>query len=408
MTIQYKHSDTFIFEPETFRLVLETKEIKLSHKESAVLQQLCENAMRVVDRRTMLTDIWGDSESSDISLNKTILQLRRKFESIGIRGAIDTIPRVGYMLKLPIEILQGNSLTHREEILEKDTDDQSEEVTEIAQFIPPKRGVKRGKLLIASTIILFTFLCVFITVKLGLFGTNTERNYDILINKPKNQEQGRTLLFSGKISESDYDKYIAFSKYVNENISYYALASRSTLSFINLDKNENKIWQKTFLMDPTREISTQLKCIANYINNYKAQPMRVSHVSGMTFVRLDFYRPCSGGDAYIGWLLLKSTAKDEPGATWTQDISFTDKDGRVIFHLKRFSRENAMSKGTELNIKSFQVDYVNQDALQLDSNIYDIFNELTQDYILLKTIDKKHEIYASSILDGIIFYIERF
>ncbi|MBJ6907256.1 winged helix-turn-helix domain-containing protein, partial [Vibrio cholerae] len=73
MTIQYKHSDTFIFEPETFRLVLETKEIKLSHKESAVLQQLCENAMRVVDRRTMLTDIWGDSESSDISLNKTIL-----------------------------------------------------------------------------------------------------------------------------------------------------------------------------------------------------------------------------------------------------------------------------------------------------------------------------------------------
>ncbi len=409
MTIQYKHSDTFIFEPETFRLVLETKEIKLSHKESAVLQQLCENAMRVVDRRTMLTDIWGDSESSDISLNKTILQLRRKFESIGISGAIDTIPRVGYMLKLPIEILQGDSLAHREEILEENTDDQSEEGTDIAQFTPHKISLKRSKLVLATAISLLTFLFVFITVKLGLLDSHSPQNKpDILINKPQEQEQGRTLLYADNISASDHDKYMSLSKYVNENLSYYAIASKSALSFINLDTKRNKIWQKTFLMDPNREISTQIKCIANYINEYKAQPVKVKTLAGMTFVRLNFYRPCGEDDAYLGWLLIKSTVKEESGSTWTQDLSFTDKNGEMLFHLKRFSRAQQGSRSMSLNIKSFHVDYVNQEALQLDSYINNIFNQFTQDEIFLKTIDKNYEIYASSVFGGILFHVDRF
>lgn len=257
MTTQYKHSDTFIFEPETFRLVLETKEIKLSHKESAVLQQLCENAMRVVDRRTMLTDIWGDSESSDISLNKTILQLRRKFESIGIRSAIDTIPRVGYMLKLPIEILQGDSLAHREEILEEHTEDLREESTEITASTTKNHGLKRGKLVIATAVTLLTFLFAFITVKLGLLASDSQQaKPDILIDKPNNQEQGRTLLYAENVSESDHDKYMALSKYVNENLSYYAIASKSALSFINLDTKRNKIWQKLFNGSKSRDFNS--------------------------------------------------------------------------------------------------------------------------------------------------------
>ncbi|EGS7958714.1 winged helix-turn-helix transcriptional regulator [Vibrio cholerae] len=409
MTTQYKHSDTFIFEPETFRLVLETKEIKLSHKESAVLQQLCENAMRVVDRRTMLTDIWGDSESSDISLNKTILQLRRKFESIGISSAIDTIPRVGYMLKLPIEILQGDSLAHREEILEEHTEDLREESTEITACTTKNHGLKRGKLVIATAVTLLTFLFAFITVKLGLLASDSQQaKPDILIDKPNNQEQGRTLLYAENVSESDHDKYMALSKYVNENLSYYAIASKSALSFINLDDKRNKIWQKTFLMDPKREISTQIKCIANYINDYKAQPIEVKKIPGMSFVRLNFYSPCGADDSFLGYLIIKSTVKEQEVSTWTQDLSFIDKNGEHLFHLKRISRARQHSKSMSLNIKSFQVDYVNQEALQINSNINDIFNQFTQDEISLKTIDKGYEIYASSVFGGILFHVDRF
>ncbi|KQA40384.1 winged helix-turn-helix domain-containing protein [Vibrio cholerae] len=409
MTTQYKHSDTFIFEPETFRLVLETKEIKLSHKESAVLQQLCENAMRVVDRRTMLTDIWGDSESSDISLNKTILQLRRKFESIGISSAIDTIPRVGYMLKLPIEILQGDSLAHREEILEVHTEDLREESTEITASTTKNHGLKRGKHVIATAVTLLTFLFAFITVKLGLLASDSQQaKPDILIDKPNNQEQGRTLLYAENVSESDHDKYMALSKYVNENLSYYAIASKSALSFINLDDKRNKIWQKTFLMDPKREISTQIKCIANYINDYKAQPIEVKKIPGMSFVRLNFYSPCGADDSFLGYLIIKSTATEQEVSTWTQDLSFIDKNGEHLFHLKRFSRARQYSKYMLLNIKSFQVDYVNQEALQINSNINYIFNQFTQDEISLKTIDKGYEIYASSVFGGILFHVDRF
>lgn len=420
MTIQYKHSDIFIFEPETFRLVLESKELKLSHKESAVLQQLCESSMRVVDRRVMLSEIWGDRESSDISLNKTILQLRRKFESIGIDGAIDTVPRIGYILKLAIETQQGDSLSHREEMVDQDVeqsvdqsfDQEGEQSGESEPLVKPaakKFVLTKAQIFWATSIVLLSCLLAFLTNKLGLLDKSAEpKEADILIDKPHNQEQGRTLLYAENISESDHDKYMALSKYVKEEISYYAFASKEAVSFINLSSSPSKMWQKTFLMYPNREISTQIKCIANYINDYKAQPIKVKNLAGMSFVRLNFYRPCGVEDAFLGFLLIKSTVKADQVSTWTQDFTFTGKGGEALFHLKRFSRARHDKKAMELDIKSFHIDYVNQESLQLDDDIHAIFNQFTQDKILLKTIDKEHEIYASSVFGGILFHVDRF
>nr|WP_158118604.1 winged helix-turn-helix domain-containing protein [Vibrio cidicii] len=416
MTIQYKHSDIFIFEPETFRLVLESKELKLSHKESAVLQQLCESSMRVVDRRVMLSEIWGDRESSDISLNKTILQLRRKFESIGIDGAIDTVPRVGYILKLAIETQQGDSLSHREEMVEQSVDqsfdqegEQSEESKPLVKPAAKKFVLTKAQIFWATSIVLLSCLLAFLTNKLGLLDKSSEpKEPDILIDKPHDQEQGRTLLYAESISESDHDKYMALSKYVKEEISYYAFASKEAVSFIHLSSSPSKMWQKTFLMDPNREISTQIKCIAKYINDYKAQPIKVKNLAGMSFVRLNFYRPCGVEDAFLGSLLIKSTVKEDKVSTWTQDFTFTDISGEALFHLKRFSRAHNDKKAMELEIKSFHVDHVNQESLQLDDDIHAIFNQFTQDEIFLKTIDKEHEIYASSVFGGILFHVDRF
>ncbi|HFG1639978.1 TPA: transcriptional regulator, partial [Vibrio cholerae] len=116
MTTKYKYSDVFTFDPETFRIIIDSKEIKckeikLSQNECAVLELLCSNAMRVVERNLMLSEIWRGSESSDISLNKSILLLRRKFESIGIKNSIDTVPRVGYILKLDVETFNETILS---------------------------------------------------------------------------------------------------------------------------------------------------------------------------------------------------------------------------------------------------------------------------------------------------------
>ncbi|EGR4451832.1 helix-turn-helix domain-containing protein [Vibrio cholerae] len=408
MTIQYKYSDTFIFEPETFRLVLETKEIKLSLKESAVLQKLCEDSMRVVDRRAMLTDIWGDSESSDISLNKTILQLRRKFESIGLNGAIDTVPRVGYILKIAIEKQQGDSLAHRAEIIDEDLEEPEVTPTNIIHSSHTSNKPKI-RLVVLSTIMLVISGLIFSVFKLILSDKNSgQSSHDFLIEIPNDQEQGRTLLFADNISEVDHTKYMTLSKYINEDISYYAFASKSALSFIRLGSKSKTTWQKTFLINPEREIATQIKCIVNYINEYKPQPISVQPLAGMSYVRLNFYRPCGTEDSYLGYILIKSTVNEESGSTWTQDLSFIDKHGESLFHLKRFSRALRSSEATALNIKSFHVDYVNQEALQLNPDIHNIFNQFTQDEISLKTIDKGKEIFASSVFGGILFHIDRF
>ncbi|HGF7522089.1 winged helix-turn-helix domain-containing protein [Vibrio cholerae] len=411
MTIQYKHSDTFIFEPETFRLVLETKEIKLSLKESAVLQKLCEDSMRVVDRRAMLTDIWGDSESSDISLNKTILQLRRKFESIGLNGVIDTVPRVGYILKIAIEKQQGDSLAHRAEIIDEDLEVPEAIPTNIihSSHTSHKPKITQTRLVVLSTIILVISGLIFSVFKLVLSDKNSaQTNHDFLIDIPNDQEQGRTLLFADNLSEVDHTKYMTLSKYIKEDISYYALASKSALSFIRLGSKSETTWQKTFLINPNREIATQIKCIVNYINEYKPQPISVKPLAGMSYVRLNFYRPCGTEDSYLGYILIKSTVNEKSGSTWTQDLSFIDKHGDSLFHLKRFSRALRKSEATALNIKSFHVDYVNQEALQLKPEIHDIFNQFTQDEISLKTIDKVNEIYASSVFGGVLFHVDRF
>ncbi len=128
----------------------------------------------------------------------------------------------------------------------------------------------------------------------------------------------------------------------------------------------------------------------------------------MSYVRLNFYRPCGTEDSYLGYILIKSTVNEKSGSTWTQDLSFIDKHGDSLFHLKRFSRALRKSEATALNIKSFHVDYVNQEALQLKPEIHDIFNQFTQDEISLKTIDKVNEIYASSVFGGVLFHVDRF
>lgn len=396
MTIQYKYADKFIFEPETFRLILEKKEIKLSHKESAVLVQLCINATRVVDRRTMLTEIWGDRESSDISLNKNILLLRRKFESIGIKNAIDTVPRVGYILKLDIETMQGDSLAHREEII-----DDSINTEKLDANNSSKKAINK---LIPVILILSIIIVTSIVINL----TEKEKITEISLIRPDNKDNQRTIIYTNDIPENDYKKYITLSDLVNKSIHYYALISNEAISFINLDKKQNMTWQKTFLIDKNKDLSSQIKCMANYINSYEAKPLNVKNIPGMTFVRLNFYRSCSESDAFIGTMLIKSTTTDDGTSTWTQDFSFTGKNDEVLFHLKRFSRAYNSKKSMHLDIKSFTIDYVKQEALQLDFDLNRIFNQFTQDDIYLKTVDKQRKIYLSSVFGGILFHVSTF
>lgn len=92
--------DGCVLQCERYSLVKSCREVQLSHKEAEVLKILCTNSLSVVERGEFLESVWGGSESGDIGLNKSILMLRRKFESLGITKSIQTVPRIGYMLLL--------------------------------------------------------------------------------------------------------------------------------------------------------------------------------------------------------------------------------------------------------------------------------------------------------------------
>lgn len=402
MTIQYKHSDKFIFEPETFRIILEKKELKLSHKESAVLEQLCSNAMRVVERRTLLTQIWGDRESSDISLNKNILLLRRKFESIGIKNAIDTVPRVGYILKLDLETMQGNSPYHREEIIIDNINYLEIDLENISN--KNKFGLKSFLL----TVIFIATVSISIIDTYILYKTTDINSHEILLTQSDNQEQGQNILFTEYISDSERDKYVTFSNNIKKDIKHYSLISKEALSFIKLNSSGNVIWQKIFFIDSENEKHSQLLCIAKFINqDAPPPPIGVDKLPGMRVTSLNFYQACGSEDGYLGTMLIKTTDSYHRVSTRIQNISFTDNNGKLLFDIKMLSRVHYDGKKIKLNLKSLNIGYINQDKIQTTPYLTNIFEQITQDNTLLKTVDGKNRIYFSSIFSGILFYSQK-
>ncbi|UNU27994.1 winged helix-turn-helix domain-containing protein [Aeromonas hydrophila] len=416
MTKQYQHNDVFTFEPETFRIILEKKEIKLSHKEAAVLVILCDNAMKVVERKDLLKLIWNDRDSSDISLNKNILLLRRKFESIGINKAIDTIPRVGYMLRLDIDTVQGATMSNRDVVITDNEEDINENDYNEEQ-LRYDAGVNKYKRLtifglVIAVISFFSFIYI-------ITRPHTEAIISDLpatlgnMKKVDSLKSGRTLLYTDEITPPQ--DYTDFDKKISKSKSYYALLSKETFSYIDIDLEKNIIWQKTFFIDWNGKISNQLDCIANYINSYKATPRNVDDVPGMIFVRLKFYRTCNNETRpdYIGEVLIKSTllSRGNSLSTWTQDFSFISNNEKTLFHFKRVSRANIVEsepKYYHLSIKSINVDSIEQDLIQRDYYVNYIFNQFTQDDIYHIYINRDLNISATSPFGGILFHGKTF
>lgn len=91
----------YCFYPSKFCLQIDSEEISLRKSECGVLLMLCQNTNNVVNKNDMLHQVWDttDPKSKEASLDNVLHVLRLKLskdQSI----AINTIPRVGYMLKV--------------------------------------------------------------------------------------------------------------------------------------------------------------------------------------------------------------------------------------------------------------------------------------------------------------------
>ena len=85
------------------RLFVRGKPVHLPHKEFVILQQLMDNAGRVVTRRELLDNAWGpDRANARNYLEVHIRRLRTKIESDPFRPThIRTVRGVGYIFDLP-------------------------------------------------------------------------------------------------------------------------------------------------------------------------------------------------------------------------------------------------------------------------------------------------------------------
>jgi DNA-binding winged helix-turn-helix (wHTH) protein/tetratricopeptide (TPR) repeat protein len=90
-----------IVSPSTRALRGPLGSVDLEPRVMQVLVVLADAAGQVVTRETLFNRCWGGVYVGDDSLNRAVAAVRRAVAAVGGRFEIDTIPRTGYLLKVP-------------------------------------------------------------------------------------------------------------------------------------------------------------------------------------------------------------------------------------------------------------------------------------------------------------------
>lgn len=85
--------------PERMELTFGTVAVTLTKKEAAIIESLMSRHPRVAGREDLLEKLWDDQTYVDENtLNVNITRVRKKFQELGITGAVETVRGAGYRL----------------------------------------------------------------------------------------------------------------------------------------------------------------------------------------------------------------------------------------------------------------------------------------------------------------------
>ncbi|PAE24907.1 MULTISPECIES: response regulator transcription factor [Bacillaceae] len=85
--------------PERMELTFRDKTVQLSKKEADIIEILMERHPRVAGREDLLEKLWDEQVYVDENtLNVNMARVRKKFEAIGLSGAVETVRGSGYRL----------------------------------------------------------------------------------------------------------------------------------------------------------------------------------------------------------------------------------------------------------------------------------------------------------------------
>jgi len=87
--------------PERLELKLKDDTVSLTKKEADIIETLMNRHPRVAGREDLLEKLWDDQVYVDENtLNVNITRVRKKFQELGIAGAIETVRGAGYRLHM--------------------------------------------------------------------------------------------------------------------------------------------------------------------------------------------------------------------------------------------------------------------------------------------------------------------
>ena len=94
------------------------QEIRVEHKAMEVLLQLASHPGELVTKRDLHRTVWDGAFVTDEVLTNSIWELRKAFGDDARKPRfIETIPRKGYRLIAPVEVLEKTELLGEKEIL---------------------------------------------------------------------------------------------------------------------------------------------------------------------------------------------------------------------------------------------------------------------------------------------------
>ena len=408
--VEYNIEGALLFQPASFRLFYHEKEIQLSQKETEVLQLLCRHQQQVVERKAFALEVWGDKEGADISLNKSILTLRRKFESLGYLDAINTVPRVGYMLRLNVLVI--DAVATEPEVVNEQPESSSHLPTEEKK---PSSHYKRS----------LPYLSL---VAAGLLSVLLYRLYALYIDKEASPLAYKTAYESPSltvIEMADLKQSVNYPEFISRLPSDNRMLVSISNAAISMIDNRNGLqsWVSVFIMDPNKNTNDQLTCIADYIAKQSSAADKDADITyagsdlkyNDNFQIKKFYSPCQSGTTNhlgdISTTLVHYSGKlpkgDEP-SSWLQQVSFRDNSRALIFDFQVVYRAAYQHRDKndfllKLSQRSIKLKTLEQDQVRDNKYYKMIFNEYEDDDIFVKSfgsVDEQSITVLSSVFDG--------
>lgn len=229
-----------IFDPSLCLLENGELNTKLGYKESAILKSLCEQPLKVIYREELQDTLWQGVIGADTNLNRAIYTLRKKLSSIHSDelDLIQTIPRVGYVLKCSVERLGHQVMSINEStsvelpILSTITTSNNEQINLTTQnFIEQCTGPNSISVM-RHLIIYSIFLSGLIGIILWFYYFDNNNNSLL-----------RSVVSNDKKQQLIYDSRVNFDNDTSAMSQLFTLAEKLNINYISVGLNYISIYK---------------------------------------------------------------------------------------------------------------------------------------------------------------------